>query len=138
MIVPLIASGRTIGAISFVSTESGRKYDQQDLVLAEEVGLRAGVALENARLYRDVKQARDQLNIILQGVADGIIVHHKNGQIIYANEAATQLTGYALIQAMMETSPLGFLAKYEMIDEQENPFPPSQLTYRRVFTGEGE
>jgi PAS domain S-box-containing protein len=138
MVVPLIASGRTIGAISFVSTESGRKYDQQDLALAEEVGLRAGAALENARLYRDVKQARDQLNIILQGVADGIIVHHKNGQIIYANEAATQLTGYALIQAMMETSPLGFLAKYEMIDEQENSFPLSQLTHRRVFTGEGE
>ncbi len=138
MYVPLIASGRTIGVISFVSTESDRNYDQYDLALAEEVGRRAGVALENARLYRDAKQARDQLNIILQGVADGIIVHDKDGQIIYANEAATQLTGYALIQAMMETSPLGFLAKYEMIDEQGHPFPPSQLTHRRVFAGELE
>jgi PAS domain S-box-containing protein len=138
MNVPLIASGRTIGAISFVSTESGRKYDQQDLALAEEVGRRAGVALENARLYRNAKQARDQLNIILQGVADGIIVHDKDGQIIYANEAATQLTGYALIQAMMETSPLGLLSKYEMIDEHGQPFPPSQLTHRRVFAGEPE
>ena len=138
MNVPLIASGRTIGVISFVSTELGRNYDQHDLVLAEEVGRRAGVALENARLYREAKQARDQLNIILQGVADGIIVHDKDGQIIYANEAATQLTGYALIQAMMETSPLGFLSKYEMIDEQGHPFPPSQLTHRRVFAGELE
>ena len=138
MNVPLIVSGRTTGVISFVSTESGRKYDQHDLALAEEIGRRAGVALENARLYRDAKQARDQLNIILQGVADGIIVHNKDGQIIYANEAATQLTGYALIQAMMETSPLGFLSKYEMIDEQGHPFPPSQLTHRRVFAGELE
>ncbi len=138
MYVPLIASGRTIGVISFASAGSGRKYDQYDLALAEEIGRRAGVALENARLYRDVKQARDQLNIILQGVADGIIVHHKDGQIIYANEAATQLIGYALIQAMMETSPLGFLAKYEMIDEQGNSFPPSQLTHKRVFAGERE
>ena len=55
MNVPLIASGRTIGVISFVSTESGSKYDQHDLALAEEVGRRAGVALENARLYRDAK-----------------------------------------------------------------------------------
>ncbi len=138
MYVPLIASGRTIGVISFVSTESRRKYDQHDLTLAEEVGRRAGVAIENAQLYRGVKQARDQLNIILQGVADGIIVHNKDGQIIYANEAATQLTGYALIQAMMETSPLGFLSKYEMIDEQGNPFPHSQLTHRLVFSGEQE
>jgi PAS domain S-box-containing protein len=138
MYVPLIAGGRTIGVISFVSTESGRKYDQHDLALAEEIGRRAGVAIENARLYRGVKQARDQLNIILQGVADGIIVHDKDGQIIYANEAATQLTGYVLIQAMMETSPLGFLSKYEMIDEQGNPFPHSQLTHRLVFSGEQE
>jgi PAS domain S-box-containing protein len=138
MIVPLIAGGRIIGVISFVSTESGRKYEEHDLALTEEVGRRAGVALENARLYRDVKQARDQLNIILQGVADGIIVHNKDGQIIYANESATQLTGYALIQAMMETSPLGFLSKYEMIDEQGNPFPHSQLTHRLVFAGEQE
>ncbi len=138
MYVPLIASGRTIGVISFVSTESGRKYDELDLALAEEVGRRAGVAIENARLYLGVKQARDQLNIILQGVADGIIVHNKDGQIIYANEAATQLTGYALIQAMMETSPLGFLAKYGMIDEEGSPFPPSQLTHRLVFAGERE
>src|SRR5947207_7907218 len=138
MNVPLVASGRTIGVISFVSTESGRKYDEFDLALAEEVGRRAGVAIENARLYRDVKQARDQLNIILQGVADGIIVHDKDGQIIYANEAATQLTGYALIQAMMETSPLGLLAKYEMIDEQGHHFSPSHLTHRRVFAGESE
>jgi PAS domain S-box-containing protein len=138
MIVPLIAGGRIIGVISFVSTESDRKYDEHNLALTEEVGRRAGVALENARLYRDVKQARDQLNIILQGVADGIIVHNKDGQIIYANESATQLTGYALIQAMMETSPLGFLSKYEMIDEQGNPFPHSQLTHRLVFAGEQE
>ena len=138
MYVPLIVSGRATGVVSFVSSESGRKYDQHDLALAEEIGRRAGVALENARLYRDAKQARDQLNIILQGVADGIIVHNKDGQIIYANEAATQLTGYALIQAMMENSPLGMLSKYEMIDEQGHPFPPSQLTHRRVFAGELE
>jgi PAS domain S-box-containing protein len=138
MFAPLIAGGKTIGVISFVSARPEKKYDHQDLALAEEIGLRAGVALENARLYRDVKQARDQLNIILQGVADGIIVHDRDGQIIYANEAASQLTGYALIQAMMETSPLGFLAKYEMIDEQGHPFPPAQLTHRRVFAGELE
>ena len=138
MLVPLIASGRIIGVISFVSTELGRKFHEHDLALTEEIGRRAGVAIENARLYRDAKQARDQLNIILQGVADGIIVHNKDGQIIYANEAATQLTGYALIQAMMETSPLGFLSKYELIDEQGNPFPHSQLTHRLVFAGKQE
>jgi PAS domain-containing protein len=74
--------------------------------LVEEVGRRAGVALDNARLYREVAQARDQLDIILQGVADGIIVYDTHSQIIYANEAAAQMTGYTSIQDMLQTPPL--------------------------------
>ncbi|MDP9228088.1 MAG: SpoIIE family protein phosphatase, partial [Actinomycetota bacterium] len=46
------ASG-AIGAISFVTAESGRTFDQADLPLAEELGRRAGVAIENARLYSE-------------------------------------------------------------------------------------
>ncbi len=52
MTVPLVARGKAIGAVSFVSTESGKRYNERDLALAEEVGRRAGVALDNARLYR--------------------------------------------------------------------------------------
>ncbi|MBV9688320.1 MAG: PAS domain S-box protein [Ktedonobacteraceae bacterium] len=138
MSVPLIARGRTIGVVSFVATASGKRYDERDLALAEEVGRRAGVALDNARLFREVKQARDQLDIILQGVADGIVVYNKEGQIIYANDAAGQLTGYASGSAMMEASPLAIVAKYEIIDEQGQPFPHARLAHRRVFEGELE
>ena len=138
MNVPLIARGRTIGVVGFVSTESGRKYDEHDLALAEEVGRRAGVALDNARLFRDVQQARDQLDIILQGVADGIIVYDPASQIIYANEVAAQMTGFASVGAMLEVSNPAIVAKYEIIDEQGQPFPSSQLTHRRVLAGERE
>ena len=51
MIVPMVAAGRVIGVISFVSAESGRSFTQADLELAEELGRRAGTAVENARLY---------------------------------------------------------------------------------------
>ncbi|MGZ4267580.1 MAG: SpoIIE family protein phosphatase [Solirubrobacteraceae bacterium] len=53
MIVPMVAAGRAIGAISFVSAESGRAFTDADLDLAEELGRRAGVAVENARLYTE-------------------------------------------------------------------------------------
>ncbi len=56
MLVPLVARGKAIGVVTFVSTESGRKYDERDLALAEEVGRRAAVALDNARLYQQVQQ----------------------------------------------------------------------------------
>jgi serine phosphatase RsbU (regulator of sigma subunit) len=52
MIVPLIARGRTLGAITLVSAESGRRYGRAELELAEELARRAALAVDNARLYR--------------------------------------------------------------------------------------
>ena len=138
MIVPLVARGKTVGVVSFVATESGKRYDERDIALAEEVGRRAGVALDNARLYREAQQSRDQLDIILQGVADGIIVYGSDSRIIYANEAAAQMTGYTSIQDMRATRPLGIVDSYELIDEQGQPFVRSQLTHLRVLAGEAE
>jgi PAS domain S-box-containing protein len=52
MIVPMRVRDRVLGAISFVSAESGRTFNQGDLRLAEDLALRAATAVENARLYR--------------------------------------------------------------------------------------
>jgi GAF domain-containing protein len=53
MWVPLPARGRTLGAITFASSDSGRIYGPADLSLAEELGRVAGVAVDNARLYEE-------------------------------------------------------------------------------------
>ncbi|MBW4683083.1 MAG: PAS domain-containing protein [Microcoleus vaginatus WJT46-NPBG5] len=55
--VPLTARGRTLGAICFVSAESGRQYGTADLALAEELARRAAFAVDNARLYREAEEA---------------------------------------------------------------------------------
>ncbi len=138
MYVPLIARGQTIGVVSFVAAESGKHYDTHDLALAEEIGRRAGMALDNARLYREMTQARDQLEIILQGAADGIVVYAKNGQVTYANDAAADLTGYPSAASMLGTALDSLLIPYTLIDEQGQPFPPALLPFRRVVAGERE
>lgn len=56
MVVALKARGRTLGAITLVSTRPGR-YGQADLAMAEELGRRAGLALDNARLYAQAQRA---------------------------------------------------------------------------------
>jgi PAS domain S-box-containing protein len=53
MCVPMNAHGRTIGAITFLISETDREYDREDLRLAEEIARRAGLAIDNARLYHD-------------------------------------------------------------------------------------
>ena len=57
--VPLLAHGRAMGVVSFISAESGRIYEQADLELAADLARRAAVAIENARLY-DALQRSDQ------------------------------------------------------------------------------
>ncbi|HVM12458.1 MAG TPA: SpoIIE family protein phosphatase [Actinomycetota bacterium] len=53
MVVPLSARGRTFGAITFLSTGAGRRYDDEDLRLAEDLAGRAALAIDNGRLYRE-------------------------------------------------------------------------------------
>jgi PAS domain S-box-containing protein len=61
IIVPLVAHGRTLGALSLVWAESGRHYSKADLALAEELGRRAGLAVDNARLYDQTQQLNAEL-----------------------------------------------------------------------------
>src|SRR4029453_10788686 len=53
IVVPMVAGGKTIGAMTFCTAESRRRLDEHDLELAEELGRRAGGAVENARLYEE-------------------------------------------------------------------------------------
>jgi PAS domain S-box-containing protein len=57
LIVPIKTRDGTLGAITLSTVTAGRRYDEHDLVLAEELGRRAGIAIENARLYRDSQRA---------------------------------------------------------------------------------
>ncbi len=53
IIVPMTTRGRTLGALTFVSGNSGRRFDEQDVELAQELGRRCATAVDNARLYTE-------------------------------------------------------------------------------------
>jgi PAS domain S-box-containing protein len=57
MIVPLVTQGRTVGVLTFVASESGRRYDDEDLVLAQDLAGRAALAISNARLYHESQES---------------------------------------------------------------------------------
>jgi PAS domain S-box-containing protein len=64
--VPLKARDRTLGAISFFITDSGRRYTQEDLAFAQEVADRAGIAIDNARLFTRLKRSVEEKEILLR------------------------------------------------------------------------
>jgi PAS domain S-box-containing protein len=70
MIVPLVARGRTLGAITFATTEaSGRRYGPADLTLAEGLAGRAALTIDNARLYKEAQQAAQARDEVLAVVS---------------------------------------------------------------------
>ena len=55
--VPLCARGQVLGAMTLVSARKERVYDPVDVALAVDLGQRAALAIDNARLYAHVQQA---------------------------------------------------------------------------------
>jgi PAS domain S-box-containing protein len=56
---PLKIDGETIGAISFLSTESRRQYDENDVEIAQALANRAALAVYNAELFEN---ANNEIN----------------------------------------------------------------------------
>jgi PAS domain S-box-containing protein len=103
LVVPLMASGRVLGALSAISTESPRAYGPDDLALAQEFAGRAAMAIDNARVYAAERRARAAAEAaeasyrgLFEGVADTILVCDAAGRIVDANRPATELLGYSL------------------------------------------
>jgi len=92
MMLPLIARGRTLGAITFAFAESGRRYTDADLELGTELARRAAVAVDNARLFREAEE-RGQAARVLAAVGDGVFLVDGNDVVRYWNHAAELLTG---------------------------------------------
>lgn len=66
--VPLVARGRTLGAITLISAESGRRYTAADQRFAEDLARHAALAVDNARLYLEAQTQRQRLDAILASV----------------------------------------------------------------------
>lgn len=65
LIVPMIARGRTLGALTLISSGSGRRYDEADQALAMELATRAAIAIDNAQLYRSALAASESKSAFL-------------------------------------------------------------------------
>jgi len=67
--VPLVTSGRPIGALTLVTSGSGRRFEVADLSLAADLARRAAVVVEHARLFHEAQQATRARDDVLAVVA---------------------------------------------------------------------
>jgi signal transduction histidine kinase/DNA-binding response OmpR family regulator len=69
LVIPLLARGRALGALTLGLGASGRQFAPADVALAEDLAGRAAIAIDNARLYRDVQEADRRKNEFLAMLA---------------------------------------------------------------------
>ena len=58
MVVPLKGRDHTLGAMTFIYADSGRRYTADDLAFAEEFARRAALVIENARAFKQLEESR--------------------------------------------------------------------------------
>jgi signal transduction histidine kinase len=85
MVIPLVTRSHVTGIMSLVYTrESGRRFGGEDVVLAKEIALHAGHALENARLMTQLKASEDRFRVALAGART----------VVFQQDASLRYTWY--------------------------------------------
>jgi signal transduction histidine kinase len=67
--VPLVNAGKPLGAMTLVTSGSGRRYEVADLSLAADLARRAAIVVEHARLFHEAQQATRARDDVLAVVA---------------------------------------------------------------------
>lgn len=97
--VPLPAHNEILGAITFMLAETPHNYDETDLQLAQELGRRVALAVENAQLYEQTQRQRERLRVTLVSIGDAVITTDREGCITFMNRVAETCTGWPLDEA---------------------------------------
>jgi PAS domain S-box-containing protein len=101
---------------------------------AREVAERAELQLrESEERFRGLSR---RLEIILEGVADGITAQDSSGRIVFANSAAAHLCGFGSSAEMLHASPEDVVARFEVMDEDGRPLHRDEFPGRRALAGE--
>jgi PAS domain S-box-containing protein len=115
LIVPLKSKGKVVGTLC-VAMRGRRQFRRDEVELLTAIGNQIGVAVENARLYEQEREATMQLRVseeryreLFENANDAIWVHDLEGNIIAANRASEKLTGYT-VEELLQTNKLNVSA----------------------------
>jgi PAS domain S-box-containing protein len=113
-------------------TERELREQHTARAIAEAAEHRASQERERFRLLSR------QLDVILEGVVDGITVQDRSGAVIFANTAAARMTGLGSREELMATDAATLLSRFDLLDEHGRPFPIQDLPGRRVLSGDAQ
>lgn len=136
VVAPLVARDRTLGAISVLRFGDGEPYRQRDLDLVQAFALRAALAIDNSRLFSDLRVLEERMEAVLASLTEAITVEDSEGRLVFANQAAAELLG-AESPEHLTSEPKGtFRLRYRWLDEQGRELSLEDMPGMRLFEGE--
>ena len=98
LIVPLLGHSGTMGAMLFGTRDAARRYDDEDVVMAQALAQRVARAIENVRLHLEVRRLAErerdharELESVIASIGEGIVVLDGEGDVRSINAAAMRL-----------------------------------------------
>jgi PAS domain S-box-containing protein len=134
--VPLVARGRALGVLSWMRVRDERPYDEDDLQLGRELAQRAALALDNARLFSEVKATEGRLERIVANLGEAVTAMAPDGTFVFANQAAAELVGFSSPAELLQAAPGELIGNYNLLDERAVPIPRETLPFVHALRGE--
>jgi PAS domain S-box-containing protein len=135
-VAPLRARGRTLGALSLLRIADGEPYASGDLQLACELAGRAAMAIDNARLFSELRRVEQRLAAVLVNLAEAITLVDTRGQTVFANQAAADLLGVSTPEELVGSGPGTIMQRFLVLDEHGRELDLESMPGRRLFAGE--
>ena len=138
--VPLWARKQPLGALTIARTERGPAYSADDVALAEDLAARLALAVDRARLYREVEERSDAAKV-LEYVADGVLLLDRNGVVRLWNPAAKAITSidadHVIGKTAAESIP-GWKDAVDTVPVSASPDPGHDEVLIPIETSRGE
>ena len=133
----VVISGRSqpFGLLEAYSKKR-RIFTQDDIHFLQGVAHVLAAAIQHQEVEKALRLSRNQLSVILGGIADGITAQSTNGQLIYANDTAAHIIGYANADELINAPLNRITSMFEIFDEAGAAMSLDQLPGRLALRGE--
>jgi PAS domain S-box-containing protein len=133
--VPLVHGERLLGTFMLYRDEV-HEWSAREVRLAGTIANHLASATMRTRARRALQESREQLETIMRTVDEGVVVQSRDSGIVYANDAAARLSGFASADEMVTADRNETLARFEILDPDGRRLELEQLPGRRALRGE--
>ncbi len=92
--LPLLAQAKLIGVLYLENSLAPRVFSPTRIAVLKLLASQAAIALENARLYRDLAEREAKIGRLVDANIVGIVIWDLEGRILEANDAFLRIVGY--------------------------------------------